>query len=203
MWGTDGSKEIGDFTDREFEYLIATVENLKIKTQVLPDSWIASGENYSSNLINAGKSGSLFISQKAALQQLLEGIVAICDEVGSGKIAGPLGDVTPLPVQEESRFSHNSKNDFSNNIRSISNIYNGSFNIGTGGLQDIIKNKDSELNQRVLTAITEAINSIENISGNFSTAIFNNRAEVSTAKDKVLELKQILEAEVTPVLNAL
>ncbi len=203
LWDEDGSKEIGDFTDREFDYLIAAVENLKIETKVLPDSWKASGENYGGNLINAGESGSLFVSQKAALEQLLEGMVGICDEVGSGKIAGPLGNSSPVPVNEESRFSHNSKNDFANNIRSISNVYNGSYDIGNAGLANIIKTKNTELNDRVLTAITEAISAIEGIPGNFTDAIFNNRSDVENAKDKVLALKQILEQEVTPVISGL
>ena len=203
LWDADGSKEIGDFTDREFEYLIATVENLKIKTKILSDSWVAAGENYGSNVIKAGESGSLFVSQKAALEQMLEGIVGICDEVGSGKIAGPLGDASPVPVEEESRFAHNSKNDFANNIRSISNIYNGSYNIGNGGLADIISEENATLNQNVLDAITEAINAIESIPGNFSDAIFNNRSDVENAKDKVLALKLILEEQVTPVISGL
>ena len=203
LWNTDGSKEIGDFTTRELEYLVATVANLKIKTGILSDSWAVGGEDYGSNLINAGEAGSLFISQKAALQQLLEGIIAIADEVGSGKIAGPLGDISPVPVEEESRFSHNSKNDFANNIRSISNVYNGSYNIGSGGLSDIIKAENVTIDQNVLVAITDAINAIENIQGNFSDAIFDNRTDVENAKNKVLALKQILEQDVTPIITGL
>ncbi|MCG8332744.1 MAG: hypothetical protein MI974_33975 [Chitinophagales bacterium] len=203
LWGADGSKEIGNFTDREFEYLLATVENLKNKTQVLADSWSASNEDYGSNLINAGESGSLFVSQKAALEQLVEAIVGICDEVGSGKIAGPLGDSAPNPVEEESRFSHNSKNDFANNMRSISNIYNGSYNVGNGGLTDIILDQNAALDKTVQDAITAAISSIENIPGNFSDAIFDDRSDVENAKDKVLELKQILEEQVTPIISGL
>lgn len=203
LWGADGSKEINDFTDREFEYLLSTTENLKNKTAILAESWAADGENYGANVINAGESSSLFVSQKAALEQLLEGIVGITDEVGSGKIAGPLGDTAPNPVEEESRFSHNSKNDFANNIRSISNIYNGSYVVGSKGLSEVVKAKDAALDQKVLTAITTAINAIEGITGNFTDAIHNNRADVENARDKVLELKQILEEEVTPIISNL
>ena len=190
LWGADGSKQIADFTDREFEYLLATVENLKNKTNILSGSWSSSGENYGSNLINAGETGSLYISQKAALEQLVEGIVGICDEVGSGKIAGPLGDNSPNPVEEESRFSHNSKNDFANNMRSISNIYNGNYHVGTTGLSSIINEKNGELDQRVLSAITAAINSIENINGNFSDAIYNSRQSVEDAKKQGIGSKE-------------
>lgn len=203
LWGEDGSKEIGDFAAREFDYLIATVENLKNKTQILADAWTSAGENYGSNLINAGKSGSLFVSQKAALEQLVDGILGISDEVGSGKIAGPLGDTTPEPTEEESRFSHNSKNDFADNIRSISNIYNGSYIIGSGGLSDIIKAENATVDAQVQQAIIDAIEAIEGIPGNFSDAIFNNRADVENAKDKVLALKLILEEQVAPLVSGL
>ena len=203
LWDSDGSKEIDQFTSREFEYLLGVTENLRNKTKILSDSWAVSGENYGKNLREAGQSGSLFISQKAALEQLVEAITGICDEVGSGKIAGPLGDTNPVPIEEESRFSHNSKNDFANNIRSISNIYTGSYNIGNGGLSDIIATKNATLDQKVLNAITAAINSIDAIPGNFSDAIHNNRADVANARDKVLDLKTILDQEVAPLVSGL
>ena len=201
LWGSDGSKEILSFTAREFEYIVATVENLKNETAGLANSWKS---GYGNSLKTAGASGnSLFVSQKSALEQLADAVVGICDEVFATKIASPFGDPTPKPIEEESRFSHNSKNDFANNIRSISNIYYGNYNVGNGGLSTIISKKDPVLDTQIKDAILNAISSIENITGNFSDAIYHNRSDVETAKNAVESLHDLLKDEMQPVISNL
>lgn len=90
------------------------------------------GLSYGDNLMNAGISGSksTFPTLKAAIAQVLsndEGsCVAICNEVGTAKIANPFsaGDVSYV----ESPYSYNSIADFRDNIRSIRNVWLGSTN---------------------------------------------------------------------------
>ena len=123
LWGADGTKAIGDFTDREFEYLIATSEVLNTDASALSNAWESTGANFAENLLNAGNTGSIYISQKAALEELANGILGIADEVGNGKINDPLSQEDFS--LEESQFSDNSKTDFTNNIISIQNIYLG------------------------------------------------------------------------------
>ena len=87
------------------------------------------GLSFGENLIGAGfNSKSTFKSLKAVIAQILsadEGsCVAICNEVGTAKIANPFsaGDVSYV----ESPYSYNSITDFRDNIRSIRNIWLGS-----------------------------------------------------------------------------
>lgn len=90
----------------------------------------ASGLSYGDNLTKAGISGSksTFPTLKAAIAQVLsddEGsCLAICNEVGTAKIANPFsaGDIAYV----ESPYSYNSITDFRDNIRSIRNIWLGS-----------------------------------------------------------------------------
>lgn len=201
LWGASGEKQIADFTDREFEYLLSASENLKIKTTSLANSWSTSGENYVSNLDQAGTSNSIFVSEKAALQELVNGMIGIADEVGNGKINNPFSqqDLT----LEESQFSHNSKNDFANNIRSISNVYNGKFNIDGPGIYDIIKTKDVALADRINTEINAALTAIENIPGTFSNAIFNDASAVQSAQNAVNTLQNTLESNILDVIRNL
>ena len=85
---------------------------------------------YGENLTKAGISGSKssFPTLKAAIAQVLsddEGsCVAICNEVGTAKIANPFsaGDIAYV----ESPYSYNSIADFRDNIRSIRNVWLGS-----------------------------------------------------------------------------
>ena len=88
------------------------------------------GLSYGDNLTKAGISGSksTFPTLKTAIAQMLsddEGsCLAICNEVGTAKIANPFsaGDIAYV----ESPYSYNSIADFRDNIRSIRNIWLGS-----------------------------------------------------------------------------
>ncbi len=202
LWGASGTKTAGDLTTKEIEYLVAATKNLESRTSELSDAWLPSEGNFVKNLLKAGKSGSIFITQKSALQELVEGMAGIADEVGSGKINDPFSD-NDLAL-EESQFSHNSKADFANNIRSISNVYNGSYNGATGlGIYDIVKTKNTVLADRLKTEINDAIMAINNIPGTFSEAVTNQSSLVTTAKDKVLIIKTTLEGDVLKVINNL
>ena len=90
------------------------------------------GLSFGENMKKAGIAGgnSTFSSLKAAISQLLsddEGsCFGICNEVGTAKIANPFANADIAYV--ESPYSHNSITDFSDNIRSIRNIWLGSTN---------------------------------------------------------------------------
>lgn len=201
LWGEDGNKQIGDFTDRQFEYLLAVTENLAKKTNVLANSWSSEGDNFVLNFTKAGTSESIYVSERGALQELVQGLVVIADEVANGKIGDPFSQ-QDLNL-EESKFSHNSKNDFANNIRSISNVYNGKFNISGPGIYDIVKSEDSALADRLNDEINEAIVAIDNIPGTFSDAIFTNKEAVQNAQNKVAVIKVTFESDVMPLINEL
>ena len=205
LWGIDGNKQVGDFTNRELEYLVAACENLKNKTTTLKDAWISTEGNYVANFLNAGTSG-IYPTEKAALEDLVTGMLTIADEVANGKIEVPLngkngGGVDP--TLEESRFSHNSKLDFTNNVRSISNSYNGKFLTDGKGLSEIIASKNADLDSQFKAEIVAAILAIEAIPGTFSDAIVNNRSLVENAQVKVRKVQETLESKIKPLISGL
>ncbi|MCG2461602.1 imelysin [Flavobacteriaceae bacterium F89] len=206
LWGVDSDKTVDQFTARELEYLQAAAADLQNNTQTLYDGWNTGDGNYVSNFIDAGKTGSVYSSQKTALLELVGGLIAIADEVGNGKIADPLNAQggSPQPQFEESRFSNNSKLDFADNIRSIQNVYLGQFGSFQGnGLSNIVAQENASLDMEIKASITDAINSIEAIPGTFTDAIFNNRTAVSDAQAKVLALKIVLESKLEPLISGL
>ncbi len=206
VWGEDGNKTAAELTPRQLEYLQAAAADLHNNTQILYDGWKASGGNYGANFINAGTSSNIYPSHKAALEEIIEGLITIATEVGTGKIEDPLnsGGSTPNAELEESRFSNNSKTDFANNMRSIQNIYLGDLNGNDGaGLTDIIAPGNPTLDATIKAKITAAISAIEAIPGTFSDAIHNNRAAVTNAQEKVAELQLLLEQDVIDYINLL
>ncbi len=206
LWGVDSDKTVTQITARELEYLQAAATDLQNNTQTLYDGWNSGSGNYVSNFINAGKTGSVYSSQKTALLELVGGLITIADEVGNGKIADPLNEQggTPQPQFEESRFSNNSKLDFADNIRSIQNVYLGDFGSFQGnGLSNIVTQENTAVDVEIRASITDAINAIEAIPGTFTDAISNNRPAVSNAQTKVLDLKILLESKLEPLISGL
>ncbi len=206
VWGINGNKAASALTARELEYLVAAATNLQEKTAQLYNGWLQSQGNFAANFINAGKSGSIYTSQKGALEELVEGLIIIADEVANGKIEEPLNGNSggAKPEAEESRFSNNSKLDFANNMRSIQNVYLGDYNGEDGkGLTDVVKLKNTTLDSQIKTKISDAISAIEAIPGTFTNAIVNNRTAVQNAQTKVSELKALLESQLQPLISNL
>lgn len=203
LFGENGNKLVGDFTVRQFEYLDGCSQSLLGATQALNDSWREDKDNYISNVINAGKAGNtIYPSQKSALEELMYGMITIADEVGNGKINDPFSQQNV--DLEESRFSKNSKKDFADNIRSIKNIYLGSYNNKSGkGMSTIIVGKNAQLDAKLISEIDAAIVAIENIQGSFTEAIFNAKQSVTDAQQKVRALQQTLESEALPIISNL
>ncbi|HRG28410.1 MAG TPA: imelysin family protein [Chitinophagales bacterium] len=201
LWGENGDKTIDAFTPREFEYLIATSQSLESDTYNLQNSWNPTGENFQYEIAMAGESGSMYISQKSAMQEIINGMIAIADEVANGKIYDPLSqlDIT----LEESRFSANSKEDFKDNIRSIQNLYDGKYLMDGSGISDFIISKDADLDAHIKAEIQASIDLIDAIPGTFTQAIFDNPAAIEAAQESVRHLQEELESEVKPLIDAI
>lgn len=206
VWGLNGNKAASALTAREIEYLTAATEDLSARTQELYYGWLSTEGNFAANFVNAGESGSIYISKKGALQEIAEGLAIIADEVANGKIEEPLNgnDGGARPEAEESRFSNNSKLDFANNMRSIQNVYLGVLDANSGnGLTDVVSENNATLDTEIKNAISDAIASIEAIPGTFTDAIVNNRAAVENAQGKVLVLLTFLESDLLPLISNL
>lgn len=203
LFGTDGSKQISNFTTRQYEYLRACAESYNGDAQRLYNGWLSTSGNYGAHLVDAGKAGNLYYpSQKSALQELLNGMITIADEVANGKIQDPF--IQSNLTLEESRFSANSKADFANNIRSIQNAYTGKYRNTAGeGLSKVVADKNAALNTRVLQEIQDAITAIESIQGTFTSAVTNARPSIENAQNKVRTLLQTLQNEVLQLINGL
>ena len=201
LFGANSNKTIADFTPRQLEYLTACTESLAGATKELYYSWKLEKDNFVTNFTSAGnRDKSNYIGQKAALQDVVNGMVTIADEVANGKIDAPYSQQNL--TLEESRFSANSKPDFANNIRSIKNAYYGRYwNTSGLGISKIIAAKNSSLDAKVKKEIDEAVSAIENITGTFTYAVINARPSVQAAQIKVRTLQQTLEAEVLPIIS--
>ena len=213
LWGTDGNRTAASFTARELDYLVATAESLKGKTAELINAWISTGGDFGAQLKD---NSSRYPTEKDVLVELAEGIRGIAGEVFDTKIQNTLdgidnngGDVAAGIREEESRFSNNTKSDFTNNIQSISNVYLGIYGTGGNGkgLSDVVASNDAVLDATIKAQIVEAIEAIQNIGGStsvtYSTALGSDRASIELAQTKVSNLETTISTQLIPLINGL
>lgn len=202
LFGATGEKSVDELTEREYAYLVACTENLERKTSELAGAWDPTGQDFGQFLIETGAQNPRYASQLSAMQELLEGMVAIADEVANGKIADPFSaqDVT----LEESRFSRNSIVDFQDNIRSIQNLYMGSRQESRDtGFAAFVRSIEPALDTQVEAEIQSAINAIGAIPPPFTTAIFEAPTEITAAQAAVRTLLDTLDGDVRGLLGEL
>lgn len=200
LWGETGNKVPGDFTAREREYLIALASDLQIKATSLRTSWdISVNGNYASQFANAGGNSSIYPSQRAAFEELVNAMIGICDEVANGKMSEPFTLVDPS--LEESPFSANSINDFTNNIRGVKNVYFGKFNADGYGIHDFLAKNNLSLHNTIATDIDNAINSFGGITVPFGQAITAQPTQVQNVINQINTLKNTLENQLLPFIQ--
>ncbi len=201
LFGVGSQKKASDLTTREIEYLTAVTESLKGDTSALYAAWSSDGGNFLGDFVNAGVSSQIYVSKKAAVQEIVNGMITIADEVANGKISDPYNEEDTTLV--ESQFSFNSIADFQNNIRGIQNAYLGRYQGTTGmGLTEFVAGQDSALDTRLKGEIEAAIAAIGAIPPPFRDAITNARPDVEAAIDAVRVVQTTLESDVVPLIDA-
>lgn len=218
-----GEESAADAADRinndqtQRDYLVAAAKDVQSHTQALHDGW---NGGYAETLRSAGESGnSVYQSQRAGIQELIEGVEIIADEVANGKIADPFGDESVKDV--ESRFSGNSIHDFTNNMRGIRNVWLGTLDgsENTHGLKAFVETHDAGLTTEVEEAINAAIDAVEAIGDpnddgthevTFAEAVTNqsdshdgktNEDRIQAAVDAIQTLDGLMKNEVSALLD--
>lgn len=200
LWGADGNKLPSDFSAREREYLIALAADLQLKATSLRTSWDPSvHDNYLDHMVNAGQSTSIYPSQSAALEEMINGMIGICDEVANGKMFEPFAGLDPS--LEESPFSKNSLTDFKNNISGVKNVYYGDFILDGTGFNDFLIKNNASLHSAISNQINNAIISFDGITVPFGEAIISQRTQVQHVMDQINILKTTLETQALPFIQ--
>jgi predicted lipoprotein len=210
----DGAaRNVSDISERELIYNAAVAQDLANQTVRLEASWagidnitaakqqqLADYElepsfNYGENMIDAGKTGNtLYKTQLAAMEQILTGASDISDEVGNTKIMDPVNSQNVLDV--ESWYSWNSIADFTDNIRSVRNIYYGSLDgtINSNSMAIYIKKVDPTLDNNVRTAIDNAIKEVSSMPAPFRNHL--TKSETQKAVEACNNLLTALDAAI-------
>jgi uncharacterized iron-regulated protein len=183
--GTESLPHHVNYTEPELNYLAAVAGDLRNqcirleaswagmdhitndKQQILTDAELEPSFDYGSSMKNAGSGGSKYINYNEAVQELIVGAQDIADEVGGLKIGNPTGHgEEDNPDYIESPYSLNSITDFTDNIISIRNAYQGCQDTDdyikpvNSSLSSYVQSLNPELDTRMKNAIQDAIDKI-------------------------------------------
>jgi putative iron-regulated protein len=202
---------------RRLEYLVGITIDVNDVAASAAEAWDTAGGDYITTVEAAGQGSAVYTSQRSVIQEVVQGLIGITDEVANaGKINDPFTAHDPLTV--ESKFSGNSLTDFQYNIRSIRNIYCGSYdastddtatacgNAGDAGLTAFIADQDADLDATLRTEIDDAIAAIGLIPEPFEQAVIDSATDADVAAtiqgaiDAINVLKGTLEGEVTDLV---
>lgn len=159
LWGADHDQTAQALVaaPRECEYLVAVTEALALDAAALHAAWTDDG--FGEAFALAGQPGGRYFAQADAVQQLLTGMMDICDEVANGKIADPFDEQNVNLV--ESQFSFNSLLDFADNMRSVQNLYTATYGATSGAsLSAFVAARDPALDTRLRAEIAASISAI-------------------------------------------
>lgn len=211
-----GRPHAANLTHAEAVYLLGIVEDLTQQAILLEYCWagevsaakmklLEDGEvdlyedRYGSQMINAGKPGSTYLTYQEVAEEIIAGCVDIAGEVADMKMGNPyLSSNETERDYIESPYSCTSTIDFADNIRSIQHAYCGA-QAGEYSVSNYVYRQNADLDKQVRTAIEDAIAAIEQIQDFENTAQSN--PAVKAAIDKVSALEEVLDDEVLPLLS--
>jgi putative iron-regulated protein len=201
LFGNNNNKVASELTARELAYMIAAATALTNDAQALADAWNPNAGNFLAEFSKAGAGSATYPSLASAVQEMLEGMIGIADEVGTGKLSRPLAGRDPSLT--ESQFSANSITDFINNIRSIRNVYTGTYLLSEGpGLNALVKSINPALDEAINNQIEKTIAAIYAIPQPFTESIISNADSVQTAINEAKNLVALLIDQLLPLARS-
>lgn len=188
------------------QYAVAVANLLAKDASDLNSAWSEAykgGEAYAQTFKSFGGE---YKSASACVQQIVDGCIDIAGEVGTSKIGEPRdlwehGKYTEAVYAVESWYSWHSIDDYSNNIQSIRNAFNGTRNNteATHSLASFVKAKDAALYGTVKGRIDAAYNAIKSMAAPFRSHIGN--ASVTVAQQACADLVEVLEKDLTAFIS--
>jgi putative iron-regulated protein len=197
IFGNHGNRLAASITARQKQYMLSLSEDLKSTCHQLYLSWTTTTTNFSNQVINAGTINSVYSKKQEVYLAIVNGLIAICEEVGEGKMKEPFDAMDPSIV--ESPYSGNSITDFKNNIIGLQNVYLGKYAANDGkGINDLVSSKNIALDNKIQSQITAAISSFSNITSYYEDAIISQRLQCQQTMTALNTLKGTLENELKP-----
>lgn len=187
---------------RRCQYLRGLALDLRTNTRAVLDAWRT---GYRTDFVDAGGGDPPYPTLKAAVDQMVNQLVATSESVAGARLAAPLGlrgDGVPAPNAVESPYSANAIQDMLDINQGVENLYRGSLGTPDGlSLSDYVREKDPAVDAQVLTEIAELNDALEAIPGPLQTALTENTALVEAAYQQSRDVKRVFATNVVALLG--
>lgn len=197
IFGVGSTQKAANVSARDKVYLASLAESLFNTTTQLRNSWDPASGNYTSEVVKAGKGSTTFTTRQAVFIALVGSMADICNEVANEKMQ------TPLAAQDstldESSFSHNSVNDFKNNITGVLNAYKCQYPGAASGhsLSELVASKNASLDLKIQSQINAAIASFSAVTITYEKAIYTQQNQIKSVQNAIKTLQATLEGDLT------
>src|ERR1700761_2880744 len=197
IFGVGSTQKAANITARDKQYLASLAQSLYNTTTQLRNSWDPSqANNFTLQVVNAGKGSTRFTSRQAVFLALVGSMSDICNEVANEKMQTPFA--AKDSTLDESQFSHNSIADFTHNIAGIKNAYLSSYTGANGNhsLSELVASKNASLNNTLLSQMNAAIasfNAFGSLNVSFEKAIYTQRSTITQVQATINTLKASLD----------
>jgi predicted lipoprotein len=186
---------------RRRTFALSMADEIKSSALELDNSWEPSGDNYAQQIELAGAGGTIYATQRAAVDDLVSGGVAGALELIVGvRLALPLGlknGGTPDPTADPTSRSDSAVADMEATLAGVAAVYDGN------GFSSVILARSAALDQTVLGEISASKDALDNISAPFADAVVDaSSGTVQNAYNATRALKQTWTADVSSALGA-
>lgn len=209
LFGLNNDRKASDLSERELQFLKLLTEAFSQTSQDLTKSWtegVDGNPPYTQVFATAGEStNTAYPTINAALEEIVQGAIGCLDEVANEKIGEPLQEKTTKDL--ESRFSHNSLDDFKHNIRSVENAYLGkgaeSSTSGGKSISDLVAKTDPELDKQVKSELQAALSALDAVPNPVEPKMSDAEAltKLEAAQQAIATARQTLEEKVLPIVK--
>jgi hypothetical protein len=164
-------------------------------------AWEPDQGNFIAQLSSAGNSGSKYATQKDAVDEVVNRLIASV-ETAELKLSKPLGfdtGGTIRPELEETRRSDNTLKDLLDTLQGLERVWLGPS--GDGGLSRVVAASNKALDETVRGDLSAVRTALENIPPPLRTALYNHRESVEGARAALANLRATLTSEVVANLG--
>ncbi|MEN9518236.1 MAG: hypothetical protein RLZZ381_824 [Cyanobacteriota bacterium] len=206
LFGENNDRQASQLSQRELELLQVLTTDFNNTAKELEQSWVAGVAGkpaFQKVFTTAGNSANTtYPTTKAAVAEILNGIIGCVEEVGEEKIGKPIASKQNLDF--ESRFSHSSLNDFKNNLTSARNAYLGEFN-GTKGqsVSNLVAEADPAVDREIKTQLQTALDALAAVPAPVETKLNEPAAleKLKTAQGKILTTYRTIQTKALPMFE--
>ncbi|HEY3664916.1 MAG TPA: imelysin family protein, partial [Polyangiaceae bacterium] len=189
-----------DAAARRRALALSIADEIKSSAHQLDLAWEPSGGNYAQQIELAGAGGTVYATQRAAVDDLVGGGVAGALEVIVGvRLALPLGlkvGGTPDPTADPTSRSDSAVADMQATLAGVAALYQGD------GFSAVVKGKNAKLDAGVLKEISDFQAALSAIPAPFADALVNDTQKVEDAYEAGKALKATWNTDVSSALGA-